>query len=42
MARQNITRVLEEKVAEGWFGEDEACQYARAVLYENARQLYSR
>jgi hypothetical protein len=40
LARQNIARVLEEKVAEGWFGEDEACQYARAVLYENARQLY--
>jgi uncharacterized protein len=42
MARQNISRVLDEKVAEGWFGEDEACQYARAVLYENARLLYSR
>jgi len=42
LARQNITRVLEEKVAEGWFGEDEAIQYARAVLFENARQLYTR
>ena len=40
LARQNITRVLEEKVAEGWFDEDEACQYARAVMYDNACQLY--
>ena len=42
LARQNITQVLEEKVAEGWFGEDEAGQYARAVMYDNARQLYSK
>jgi len=40
LARQNITRVLEEKVAEKWFGEDEACQYAHAVMYDNARALY--
>jgi predicted TIM-barrel fold metal-dependent hydrolase len=40
LARQNITRVLEEKVAEGWFGEDDARQYARAVMYDNARELY--
>lgn len=40
LARQNIGRVLEEKVAEGWFGEDDAWQYARAVMYDNARQLY--
>ncbi len=41
LARQNIRRVLEEKVAEGWFGEGEALQYARAVMADNARQLYS-
>jgi uncharacterized protein len=40
MARQNIERVLSEKIAEGWFGVDEAMQYARAVLYENALELY--
>ncbi len=40
MARRNIERVLAEKIAEGWFGVDEAVQYARAVLYENALGLY--
>jgi predicted TIM-barrel fold metal-dependent hydrolase len=40
MARQNIQRVLVEKVAEGWFGVDEATQYARAVLHDNALDLY--
>lgn len=40
MARRNIERVLAEKIAEGWFGVDEAMQYARAVLYENALALY--
>jgi uncharacterized protein len=42
MARQNIARVLVEKIAEGWFGTDEAVQYARAVLYDNALELYGR
>jgi predicted TIM-barrel fold metal-dependent hydrolase len=40
MAQQNIARVLEEKVAEGWFGKDEALQYARAILHDNAVDLY--
>ena len=40
MARQNIARVLSEKIAEGWFGADEALAYARAVLYDNALALY--
>lgn len=40
MARQNIERVLKEKIAEGWFGVDEAQQYAKAVLYDNALALY--
>jgi uncharacterized protein len=40
MARQNIDRVLSEKIDEGWFGVDEAMQYARAVLYDNALELY--
>lgn len=42
MARQNITRVLQDKVAEGWFGVDEALMYARAILHDNALDLYSR
>lgn len=40
MARQNIERVLKEKITEGWFGFDEAQQYARAILYENALKFY--
>lgn len=40
MARQNIERVLKEKISEGWIGVDEAQQYARAVLYDNALALY--
>lgn len=40
MARQNIERVLSEKIAEGWFGVDEAMQYAKAVLHDNAAALY--
>jgi uncharacterized protein len=41
MARQNIERVLKGKIAEGWFGVDEALQYARAILFDNALELYS-
>lgn len=40
MARQNIERVLKDKVAEGWFGVEEARQYAKAILYDNALALY--
>lgn len=40
MARQNIERVLAEKIAEGWFGADEATEFARAILYDNALELY--
>lgn len=40
MARKNIQRVLEEKIAEGWFGVDEAMQYASAILHDNALALY--
>jgi uncharacterized protein len=40
LARQNITQVLQERIASGWFSEAEALQYAQAILSENARQLY--
>lgn len=40
IARQNIERVLTEKIAEGWFGVDEALQYAKAILFDNALELY--
>lgn len=41
MARKNIERVLADKISEGWFGVDEAMQYARAILHDNALELYS-
>lgn len=40
IARQNIERVLTEKIAEGWFGVDEAMEYARSILHDNALALY--
>ena len=41
MARENIARVLAEKIAEGWFSQEEARQYGYAVLAGNAHGLYS-
>jgi len=40
LARQHIGRVLDEKIAEGWLSSAEALAYARAVLHDNATELY--
>jgi len=40
LARRNIQLVLENKIKEGWFGVDEAKQYAKSILYSNALELY--
>ncbi len=40
MARQVVTHVLSEKVAEGYMTEDEAISLARRMLSENPRQLF--
>ena len=39
--RQNVARVLEKKIQEGWFTEDRAMAYAESIFYKNAEQLYS-
>lgn len=41
MARQVVTRVLSEKVAEGYFKEDEALVLARRILRDNAIALFN-
>jgi hypothetical protein len=40
LARRNIGRVLQEKIEEGWFNEDQALAHARAILHDNAAALY--
>jgi predicted TIM-barrel fold metal-dependent hydrolase len=40
LARESIARVLEEKIREGWFDETEAFKFARAILHDNAAELY--
>jgi len=41
MARQVVARVLSEKVAEGYFKEDEAIVLARRMLRDNPAGLFS-
>ncbi len=40
MARQVVTRVLSEKVEEGYFSEEEAIPFARRILRENPAALF--
>jgi uncharacterized protein len=40
MARRVVSRVLTEKVEEGWLGEDEAVQLAHGILRDNAATLF--
>jgi predicted TIM-barrel fold metal-dependent hydrolase len=42
MARDNIARVLADKVAEGWCSESDAMEIARALLAGNAARLFPR
>lgn len=42
MARENISRVLAEKVAEGWCSESDAVEIAKALLAGNAARLFPR
>jgi predicted TIM-barrel fold metal-dependent hydrolase len=42
MARENIARVLAEKVAEGWCTEADAVEIAKALLAGNAARLFPR
>ncbi len=37
---QVLAKVLNEKIASGYFSEDLACRYAKAVLYENANRIF--
>jgi len=40
IARENIARVLTEKVEEGFFSEQEAINLAKALLRDNAREFF--
>ena len=40
MARRVVSRVLTEKVEEGWLGEEEAAGLARGMLRENAAAFF--
>jgi hypothetical protein len=40
MARQMVTRVLSEKVSEGYLKEDEAIALARGMLRDNPAALF--
>lgn len=40
LARENVARVLAEKVTEGYFTLDEANQIAKMILRENAKQFF--
>lgn len=40
LARRIVSRVLEERLAEGYFSEAEALDYASRIFFENPRQLY--
>ena len=42
MARQNVTKVLADKVDNGSFGMDEARLIARRIFYDNPRSIYER
>ena len=42
MARQNLTKVLAEKVDSGCLGPDEAKQLARRMFYDNPKSIYER
>lgn len=39
LARENVSRVLSEKVDEGFFCEDKAVDIARALFYENPLRI---
>ena len=40
MARQNISRVMAEKVADGFFTETEAVRVARMILHGNPNRMF--
>jgi hypothetical protein len=40
MARQNIARVMAEKVADGFFNETEAVGIARMMLHDNPHRMF--
>jgi len=37
---QVLSTVLNEKIASGYFSEDLACSFAKAILYENANRIF--
>lgn len=41
MARQQVARVLSEKVEEGYMGEEEAVLLARKILRDNPARLFN-
>jgi hypothetical protein len=40
LARRVVSRVLQEKIADGWLTEDEALGLAERLLRDNAAALY--
>lgn len=40
LARENVSRVLAQKVSEGVFTFDKAVEIARALFYDNPRRLF--
>lgn len=40
LSRQNISRVLAQKVEQGVFGEDKALDIARALYYDNPKRIF--
>jgi len=41
MARDNIARVLQEKVEEGYFSPPEALEFARKILRDNPLEVFN-
>jgi len=41
MAQDNITRVLVEKIREGYFSASEAIKFARKILRDNPLQVFN-
>jgi len=40
MARQNVSRVLAEKVDDGIFNVDQACKIAKKMFFDNPMEIF--
>ena len=41
MARQNVSRVLAKKVADGIFDVDQACKIAKKIFFDNPMEIFN-